>query len=65
MISKDCFYPMTIGFQMDRLSVVPYSQVQKLASTITMFTADITWMKILPDGVERDIAARIWEERSN
>ena len=30
-----------------------------------MFTADTTWMKILPDGVERDIAARIREERSN
>ena len=65
MISKDRFYPMTIGFQMDRLSVVPYSQMPKLASTIYMFIADTTWMKILPDGVERDIAARIWEERSN
>ena len=61
MISKDCFHLMTIGFQM----VVPYSQMQKLASTIYMFTADTTWMKILPDGVERDIAARIREERSN
>ena len=65
MISKDCFHLMTIGFQMDRALVVPYSQMQKLASTIYMFTADTTWMKILPDGVERDIAARIREERSN
>ena len=50
---------------MDGVLVVPYSQIQKLASTIYMFTADTTWMKILPDGVERDIAARIWKERSN
>ena len=54
---------MTIGFSNGQS--IGCSQMQKLASTIYMFTADTTWMRILPDVIERDIAARIREERSN
>ena len=60
MISKDCFHLMTNG------QGIGCSIILSNANTyIYMFTADTTWMKILPDGVERDIAARIREERSN